>query len=146
MHEKITVNVGLQLEIPIRLNERGERLPITDLVAPYIDDYVHELQYLITGDGGSLRSVAFPYAEYQKLSESHLKDNKEVQDRIANNLEMVEGDRQKWFDSKDDECKELYGMSSREWYKLSWKDRDNVKKERGVVYEDGKWIREKKEE
>jgi hypothetical protein len=142
MHEKITVNVGLQLEIPIRLNERGERLPITDLVAPYIDDYVHELQYLITGDGGSVRSVEFPYAEYQKLADSHLKDNKEVQARIANNLEMVEGDRQKWFDSKDDECKELYGMSAREWYRLSWKDRDNVKKERGVVFDNGKWIRE----
>jgi len=145
MTERVKVNVAFQLEIPVKRDPLTDRiLQPAELVAPYIDDYFMQIREMLRGNDGDVSPVDFPYAEYESLCKSHVEANEEQKKLLESNMahrnEMAEVNRTKWLDSQDAECKELYGMSSREWFRLSWKDRDKIKQERGIVWDSGKWV------
>lgn len=154
MTERVKVNVAFSLELPVKRDPLTDRLlQPAELVAPYIDEYFYQLDLMVqAAEGRVLTADGFPYAEYESICKTHVEINEEQRKRLDDNLQRTnervaesEMNRTKWFDSQDEECKELYGMSSREWYRMSWKDRDAVKQEKGIVWDGAlaKWTVDK---
>lgn len=152
MSENVKINVTLNFDLPLEYDSNGRRKTPMELVTPLLEDYIWDLQYNLDKHGGKLGStLEFPYAEYTSICDKFVGMDAVSQERIDNNLRESYSAKDgipynKWLDGKEEECQELYGMSSREFFRLTWKDRDIVRLEKGITWDEtsNKWSKNEK--
>lgn len=142
MPETMKVNVTFQLVVPIRKDTAGRRLSIMDQVSPYISDYFQDLHTAMRVEkhhnyGPCKRCDVFNYDAQTDLDifEKMGKVN------FAERERQMEENRLRWEAQKDLECRDLYDMGWKDFKALKWDDQNKLRKDHGVVWENGGWVK-----